>query len=361
MSYEVDEVILSDWPPYAWPKQQKQSVLISKLAELDQLHLSQCPPFAKLKQSMPSIDLNSHPFSPFFPLPVRLFKSQELKSVPQESVIKTMMSSGTSGQSVSKIYLDKRTSALQVKILSKLVTHLIGKQRLPMLVIDCPSTVKNRTKFSARTAGILGFSMYGRDITYALNDDMTINFDALNAFIDKYQGQKKFIFGFTYIVWLHFVEALEQLSKKIDLSESILLHGGGWKKIEANKVTKSHFKSRLANVTAIQSVHNYYGMIEQTGSIFMECKQGHFHCSSWSEVIIRDFKTLQPVKDGNLGLIQLISALPHSYPGHSILSEDIGVKLGEDDCQCGWKGTYFDVLGRVKQAEVRGCSDTYSK
>tara|TARA_Y100000815_G_scaffold92661_1_gene81690 strand:+ start:6704 stop:7789 length:1086 start_codon:yes stop_codon:yes gene_type:complete len=361
VSDEIEKIELSDWPPYAWSKEKKQSLLLSKLAELDQLHRSQCIAFAKLTKIIPTIDLDSHPFSVFFPLPVRLFKSQELKSVSQESVIKTMTSSGTSGQSVSKIYLDKETARLQIKVLSKLISHILGNRRLPMLVIDCPSSIKNRRVFSARTAGILGFSMYGRDLTFALNDDMTINHDAINNFITRYRGQKKFVFGFTYIIWLHFVEVLELLGKKVDLSDSILLHGGGWKNIESRKVTRSDFKSRLSEVSAIKNIHNYYGMIEQTGSIFMECKQGHFHCSTWSEVIIRDLKTFQPIANGKLGLLQLISVLPHSYPGHSILSEDIGVKLGEDDCLCGWKGTYFDVVGRVKQAEIRGCSDTYSK
>ena len=45
--------------------------------------------------------------------------------------------------------------------------------------------------------------------------------------------------------------------------------------------------------------------------------------------------------------------------GHSLLTEDLGVLLGEDDCPCGRKGKYFKVTGRVPRAEVRGCSDTY--
>ena len=54
-----------------------------------------------------------------------------------------------------------------------------------------------------------------------------------------------------------------------------------------------------------------------------------------------------------------MSILPKSYPGHSILTEDEGVLLGIDDCSCGRKGKYFEVLGRIKNVEIRGCSDTY--
>jgi hypothetical protein len=53
-----------------------------------------------------------------------------------------------------------------------------------------------------------------------------------------------------------------------------------------------------------------------------------------------------------------MSVLPDSYPGHSILTEDIGVIHGEDDPGSGMKGIYFEILGRVPQAELRGCSDT---
>ena len=31
--------------------------------------------------------------------------------------------------------------------------------------------------------------------------------------------------------------------------------------------------------------------------------------------------------------------------------------LGQDDCKCGKKGKYFKILGRVKNAESRGCGN----
>ena len=36
------------------------------------------------------------------------------------------------------------------------------------------------------------------------------------------------------------------------------------------------------------------------------------------------------------------------------------VILGEDDCPCGRNGKYFKINGRLKNAEIRGCSDTYA-
>ncbi len=59
-----------------------------------------------------------------------------------------------------------------------------------------------------------------------------------------------------------------------------------------------------------------------------------------------------------VGLIQLISVLPLSYPGHNILSDDMGEIIGVDNCPCGKLGKYFVVHGRASNADLRGCSDT---
>ena len=53
----------------------------------------------------------------------------------------------------------------------------------------------------------------------------------------------------------------------------------------------------------------------------------------------------------------MISLLPSSYPGHNILTEDLGEIFGEDDCMCGLKGKYFKVHGRIEKAEIRGCGN----
>ena len=58
------------------------------------------------------------------------------------------------------------------------------------------------------------------------------------------------------------------------------------------------------------------------------------------------------------GLVQVISTIPESYPGHCILTEDLGRQIGFDDCECGRAGKYFTIYGRAEQSEVRGCSDT---
>ena len=163
------------------------------------------------------------------------------------------------------------------------------------------------------------------------------------------------------MIWQYFYRELLKLSEPPDLSNGILIHGGGWKKLQNEAVSKEEFKARLREVCGIPTVLDYYGMVEQTGCIYMECECGHLHASNFSDVIPRRMKDFSSCAIGEKGVLQVVSLLPESYPGHSILTEDEGVLLGEDDCPCGRKGKYFEVTGRIRNAEVRGCSDTYER
>lgn len=349
--------------PYSLNKEQKKRILTQRLVELTQLHREHCSEYAQILDSI-SFDENkiqNYEEIPF--LPVRLFKELSLKSVLDEDIVKTMTSSGTSGQAVSKIYLDTRTSSNQQKAMVKIVNEFTGSSRMPMIILDCPSVVKNRAMFSARGAGILGFSIFGAKKIYALDDEMKLDVDGLKEFLEKYNGQRIFMFGFTFMIWQHFYKELERLKKEgvtFDLSNAVLIHGGGWKKLVSEAVSPEEFHQRLKNVCGLDHIHDYYGMVEQTGCIYMQCECGHLHASIFSDVIMRRPEDFNVCDIGEKGIIQVVSTIPESYPGHSLITEDEGVLLGEDDCPCGRKGKYFKIYGRLKNAEIRGCSDTYA-
>lgn len=351
---------LLEIPPYSLDKAAKTADLTEELKRLTKHHIDACPAYARMMRAVePDLDkVQTYEDLPF--LPVSLFKDLTLKSIPDADVFKTMTSSGTTGQAVSKIYLDRQAAARQQKTLVRIVSDFTGAARLPMLIIDSPSVIKNRAMFSARGAGILGFSIFGADRTYALNDDMEIDFPAIEAFLDRHKGQKILLFGFTFMIWRHFYKELLKSDKKIDLSNGVMIHGGGWKKLISEAVSPAEFKQRLTDVCGLSDVHDYYGMVEQTGCIYMQCEHGHMHASVFSDVIMRNPRDFSVCPAGEKGIIQVVSVLPESYPGHSLLTEDEGVLLGEDDCPCGRKGKYFKILGRLKNAEIRGCSDTYA-
>jgi len=347
--------------PFSLNKFEKSKLLNPFLINLTKHHYNHSENFKNMIDSYGIsyknlTDYNNIPF-----LPVRLFKMFDLKSIPKKKIFKTMTSSGTSGQSVSKIFLDRETASNQTKVLSKIMSSYIGKKRLPMIIIDSASVLKDRMMFSARGAGILGFSIFGSKKIYALNENMELDIDLVKKFINKNKNEKILIFGFTFMIWQYFYKKLVDKKIDLDLSNSFLIHGGGWKKLIDESVSNKIFKKKLKLICGINNIYNYYGMVEQTGSIYMECEYGHLHTSIFSDIIIRNPLDFSISDVGESGIIQLLSVLPYSYPGHSILTEDEGVLLGEDDCDCGRLGKYFKIFGRLKEAEIRGCSDTYEK
>jgi len=346
--------------PYSLEKKNKHAFLVKELNGLTKKHTEKS---TKYKHILKAYNIENNNFDtledlPY--LPVRLFKEYELKSCENSEVIKTLTSSGTTSQKVSKIYLDKETSTLQTKALVKIMQSYLGKQRLPMLIIDTKSILKDRKMFSARGAGILGLSTFGRKHTYALDDNMEIDFDTIENFLEEHQGKKIFIFGFTFMIWQYFYEKLKEKKKKLDLSNAILIHSGGWKKLVEKAVDNITFKTSLKEQIGINEIHDFYGMVEQVGSIFVECDCGYLHAPIFADIIIRDTMTLEPLAFGTEGLVEVLSILPRSYPGHVLLTEDLGTVFGEDDCLCGKKGKYFKIKGRLPKAELRGCSDTHA-
>jgi len=355
---EISEIL--NVPPYALNKIEKHEILTKVLRNLTQYHIENCDPY---KRIIESIGFNAQSVNSYFDipfLPVRLFKEMNLVSVKTENVVKTMTSSGTTGQRVSQIFVDKETAANQQKALVKIVSSFLGSKRLPMIILDTSAILKNRAMFSARGAGILGFSIFATDKIYALNDNMELDLARIKTFLEKHKGKRIFLFGFTFMIWQHFYKELLRNNITFDLSQGILIHGGGWKKLIDEKVPPREFKNKLKDIFGITEVYDYYGMVEQTGSIYMECECGHFHAPIFSDIIVRNPIDFSPVAIGEKGLIQVVSILPKSYPGHSVLTEDEGVILGEDNCPCGRLGKYFNISGRIENAELRGCSDTYA-
>lgn len=346
--------------PFSLDHRQKEKMLTERLRQLTEHHIEHCPEYARMMRAVGFDPAQMAGYCDTPPLPVRLFKELELTSITPDETFKTMTSSGTTGQAVSKIILDRVTANNQQKTLAKIVASFTGSTRMPLLILDSSSVIRDRAMFSARGAGILGFSLFASEKLFALNDEMELDVTAVEDFVKRHRGETIFLFGFTSIIWLHFYQELARLDHRIDLSNGILIHGGGWKKLISEAVSKEQFKHGLTSVCGIHSIHDYYGMVEQTGCISMECEEGHLHASIFSDIITRRSIDFLPCDFGEPGIIQVVSTIPESYPGHSLLTEDEGIILGEDDCPCGRKGKYFTVLGRLAQAELRGCSDTYA-
>jgi hypothetical protein len=338
---------------FTLPQAEREEVLLKELSALVTHHRAHCEPYDNILRANGYAGAGSVAELPW--LPVRLFKNLTLKSIPDDEVFKVLTSSGTTGE-VSRIYLDKAAAATQTRQLGATLQTVLGPKRLPMLLVDTKGLLKDRKSFSARGAGVLGMATFGRDHVWALDEEGVPDLAALRGFLTKHGDQPFLIFGFTYLVWLHLYEVAKRHG--LDLSNGILIHSGGWKKLVDQAVSPEEFRRRLAADTGLTRSHNFYGMVEQIGTIFLEGPSGgSLYCPDFADVVVRDPKTWAELPPGEPGLLEVVSTLPTSYPGHVLLTEDLGVVHGIDDGD--WPGKRFSVLGRLPRAEARGCSDTY--
>lgn len=347
--------------PYGLPDAEKQPYLLPQLDALTRHHYARCDAFRAVVDRVfgglkPSAyeRLDELPF-----IPVSLFKERTLASVPQDEVFKVLTSSGTTGQRVSRILLDRATADLQAKALVKITQHYVGRERLPMVVLDSPEVVKDRTTFSARGAGILGMMQFGRQPCYALDASMQLAADHVADYLRAHAGKPVLFFGFTFIAWFHVIQALAGRGLALPANRGLLIHSGGWKKLENERVSREQFAAAARRTLGVERVVNFYGMVEQVGSVFYENALGYLQAPVFADVVVRDPHTLRPLPPGETGLLQVFSILPRSYPGHSLLTADLGRVVGVDAPEAGGYGRYFEVQGRAPRVEVRGCSDTY--
>ena len=296
-------------------------------------------------------------------IPSNIFKKLKLSSVHEDDIIKTVYSSSTTGKTPSTILIDKITSERQQKIIISILSNFIGKGRKSFLILESKDNVSTGDEISSRSSAVRGLTPFMKTIDFILKNDLSLNFET----IDKLKFENTInhaIFGFTWILYL-FIEKYQNDKNIKDLfsklNKPLILHSGGWKKLQNIKISKTEFNQKVSDFfqTDTNNVIDFYGLVEQLGTIYPDCKYGFKHVPRYSHIIIRDIHTLEPVKNGNRGFIQILTPIPHSYPGVSILTDDIGEIVGVNSCKCGRKGICFKFLERLKTADLAGCGDTF--
>jgi len=190
-SPSLDKLLAS--APYSLPQKEKRALLVERTRDLSRRHYERCELYRNLVDRIfggaRSLQFERLEDAPF--LPVSLFKTRELRSVEPGEVVKTITSSGTSGQAVSRIYLDAGTAQLQSRALVKIMQHFLGVARRPMVFLDHSAVVRDRQSSSARGAAILGMLPFGRQPFYALREDMSLDLEGLEQYLEACAGSRR--------------------------------------------------------------------------------------------------------------------------------------------------------------------------
>lgn len=302
------------------------------------------------------------------PVSVSVFKELgfKLNSVPKEDLTLALQSSATSGVP-STIVVDKETAKRQAKAMIKVVGEFIGKERKPFLIMDIDPRSSYKKLLGARFAAVTGYLRFANKTGYFLKaDENNVSYfdvEGIQEYVKGLDADKPVVvFGFTYILYQHVLQSIEKAGVNIQLPKgSKIIHIGGWKKLESEKISKDLFNEKLSKCFGISpaDVIDIYGFTEQMGLNYPDCRCGCKHESSYVKVLVRDIVTNEVLPAGKEGKLEFVTPVPHSYPGNAVLTDDLGVIIDEP-CPCGRSGKRFKILGRLKKAEIRGCGDILS-
>lgn len=303
------------------------------------------------KQSSAAWDL------PF--LHVGVFKHHLFRTEHAELSHQRVLFSSATTQAASRISLDARSSGLQTESTVKIFAEILGDQKRPLLVLDSAKSLQQRGEISARVAAAMSLRSLASEIQFLLSNTQqpdSVNWDTVCKICEEHD--QFIVYGFTWILWTAWGGAAIPAEVRDALRGKTVhfVHSGGWKKLEHMRIDRQQFdQALLGGLTDSSAVVDFYGLVEQVGVTYPLCSAGYRHVPRWAEVLVRDPWTLNCLAD-SVGQLQLMNPLAYGAPYHNVLTEDLG-RLVPGECACGWSGRRFELLGRVPQAEVRGCAN----
>ncbi len=339
---------LLEAPPYA-PREDAR--LLAEAVALTKKHLAGCADYARI---WPGFD-DAATFEDLPYLHVGLFKRVAFRTegVKHQRVL---LSSATTSGTSSQVALDDVSAQLQSRSSLAILKDFVGEARRPLVVIDDAASLRQRGQVSARVAAALSLLPLASSTTFLLRGDEP----QWSLVEDAVRGEASvLVYGFTWALWQRWAQGGMPASLRALLASKQVhfVHSGGWKKLEAEAVSREALDGALLEGTAGGSrVVDFYGLVEQNGVIFPLCEAGARHVPRWAMVIVRDAWTMRAALPGQQGLLQFINVLAHGAPYHSVLTEDLGSMIA-GACPCGRSGPRFTLHGRVPKAELRGCAN----
>jgi hypothetical protein len=287
--------------------------------------------FCKILGKNPDVvrNLTEIPF-----LPISFFKTHRIvTTVFQPELI--FQSSGTTGPNTSSHYVKR--SALYEKSFNRCFELFYGKVEQYCILGLLPSYLeKGNSSLVYMVNSLIQQSNHSRSgfYLYELND----LYQTLEEL--KKENQKVILFGVTY--------ALLDFAKRypVFFDSMIIIETGGMKG-RGRELTRQELNKDLCRSFGVAEIHSEYGMTELLSQAYSI--DGLFQCPPWMKILVRDetdplsLKAPGQAFSGALNIIDLANIYSCSF----IATEDVG-KL--------YTNGSFEVLGRMDNTDIRGCS-----
>ncbi len=303
-------------------------------------------------------------------------RPKDLLLVPESEIRTWFMSSGTSGDP-SMVGRDYKTKVRYAKSFDFVIDEILNMHKVDWALLFIPPpathhTIEDKEVYQIRS--MLWFIEVWKKVPdekkiYALKVGTDADKKAGKPFVPDIEGLLNFlrskpnekgvglILAPAPIVYGLFTQIFSKTGETFNVGEkTILFTGGGWKSMSGQEIAPEQFRALASKLFTIPeaNVRDMY-VFSETDQMFGECEYHYKHIPPWADVIVRDFTTLEPVKVGEKGLMNVINPMAHSYAGVSILQDDVIRIVKEDGCQCGRRGKIIEMFGRAAGAEAKGC------
>lgn len=265
-------------------------------------------------------------------LPVSLFRTHKIRSgsFSPEAVFE---SSGTTGMARAYHYV-KELSIYESSFLLGF-GHCYGAVRDWCILGLLPSYLERSNSSLVymvdKLIGLSGHPLSG----FYLHDH-----EKLSQTLAKLErdSQKTLLIGVSFAL-LDFAEKYP-----MNLRHTTVMETGGMKG-RREEMTREELHERLMRGLGVELVHSEYGMTELLSQAYSR-GEGRFETPPWMKVMLREEEDPMTVLSNGSGVLNIID-LANVYSCSFIATEDLG-RIREDGS--------FEVLGRMDNSEVRGCS-----
>lgn len=265
-------------------------------------------------------------------LPIQFFKSFEVKttSFEPEGIFE---SSGTTGSSTSKHFVKKLSIYKQSSLSSweRFYGPLSGRCIIGLL----PSYLERSHSSLVLMVKDMIDASHHPDSGFYLYE-----YAKLAQVLSQLEqsGQETVLLGVTFAL-LDFAEAYP-----MPLKNTIVMETGGMKG-RREELTRQEVHERLKKGFGLSHIHSEYGMTELLSQAW-STSGGLFNCPPWMKIMLRQEDDPFSISTMGTGVINVID-LANLYSCSFIATDDAG-KLNADGS--------FEVLGRIDNSDLRGCS-----
>ncbi|MDY0277757.1 MAG: hypothetical protein RBQ97_06700 [Acholeplasma sp.] len=299
-------------------------------------------------------------------IPTVYFKRHPLFSMSKKRMLIKATSSGTSGKkSMIGFNFKSLTRGLSMVLRIGRYHKLWSFRPVNYIIFGFEPNRKNQVAIAKSAYGFTFFAP-AKNRNYALRwdkDGYKLDLESIKQAFIKASKKKTPIrtIGFPAYTYMLLKEMQEEGIKLQMPKGSKITVGGGWKQFYTEKVDKQEFYQVIEDVLGINDKDciEFFGAVEHP-ILYTDCRYHHFHVPVHARVIIRDVDTLEPVPNGKVGLINLLTPMVDAVPLLSVMTDDLGI-LHDSDCPCGEKSPYLEIIGRVGISDVVTCAQGASE